>query len=156
MGDACSCELGAGELRSSIEAALGATARPANGLLDDVIDWHSPSDYRDQVAQLKTSADVLNLTAAGTPGWDAVYAEILAFVDRYKDVGWTDLPGEELWRAIQDRKTRVAEWAAKVRATGGEVYEPEHTEPPRGLFPDLGSAAPLLLAALAFFALRGR
>lgn len=95
------------------------------------LDLRTPSDYRNAVAQLKTSADNLNLTAGLQPAWKGIYENANRLYEQYKDAGWLNFASmsDTTWYAIADAQKRVDEFAAQMRAKGEPVYEPVHTPP---------------------------
>lgn len=95
---------------------------------DSWLSIHMPEDYRNAARQLKTSADNLNLTASGEPGWRAIYDTAVKLWEKYHDIGfWASLTlTDATWMAIADSQRRVDEFAAHMRAQKKPVVEPSH------------------------------
>ncbi len=106
---------------------------------DDLLGASSPfivtaGDLTNAAAQLKASADNVNLTAAKVPGWAAIYETALRLHEKYKSLTFWDninpfgdrAVTQGAWDAIADAQKRVEEFAAFLRSKGAPVVEPEH------------------------------
>ena len=106
-----------------------ASAGPANDLLDEVISITTPDDLRSMLDQLKSSYDVVNLTAKGDPAWDLHYAEFGRYYqDQRPKIGWMSGTGTK--KVIEDRRRQLETWKAELARRGVQVKEPPRKEEP--------------------------
>lgn len=103
----------------------------AQGLFD------TPGDRRLYVAQLKDTAEQIDLQAGGDPAWRIVKNRVDAVYADYKDIGWFDIDklSTEAGNRLEELNKTLQEWAERLRKAGRDVA-PLAIKPPQSSYDD--------------------